>query len=82
MHADPARLLPHRRIEAAAARAAASAAAVAAGREEEALVHVRTDAISGAERGDNLAQFVIKDFYDRTSGKKLQVSCTTDINAY
>lgn len=38
--------------------------------------------ISGADRGDNLAQFVIKDYYDKVSTKKLQVSVTTNHSAY
>ena len=38
--------------------------------------------INSQDRGDNLAQFVLHDYYDLTSGKKLQWNVTTDINAY
>jgi hypothetical protein len=38
--------------------------------------------ISGADRGDNLATFVLHDYYDKTSGKKLQASVLTDRNTY
>lgn len=38
--------------------------------------------ISGADRGDNLATFVLHDYYDYTAAKKLQLSVITNINAY
>lgn len=38
--------------------------------------------ISGAERGDNLATFVLHDYYDTVASKKLQLNLTTNINAY
>lgn len=38
--------------------------------------------ISGADRGDNLATFVLHDYYDKTAGKKMQMTCTTNSNAY
>lgn len=38
--------------------------------------------INSEDRGDNLAQFVLRDYYDTTSGLKLQWNVTTDINAY
>jgi len=38
--------------------------------------------INSNDRGDNLAQFVLHDYYDKVSGLKLQWNVTTDINAY
>ena len=38
--------------------------------------------ISSEDRGDNLAQFVLHDYLDNTSGLKMQWNVITDINAY
>lgn len=38
--------------------------------------------INGADRGDNLAQFVLRGYYDLTASKLMQLSVTTNHNAY